>query len=343
MTTAFYTDARFSGHTLPGHPEHAGRLEAVIRLLDEQGITPRLQTIRAEPVTDAQLKAVHTERYLELIANTAHLHKTSMLGADTYVTPQSYALARLAAGGVCAVVETVVQGKATHGIAAVRPPGHHATPGMGMGFCLLSNIAIAARYAIQALGLARVAIVDYDVHHGNGTQDVFYDDPQVLFISSHQSPLYPGTGALYETGKGAGEGFTVNLPLPAGVGDSGFRQLFDEIVTPLITRFQPQLILVSAGFDAHWVDPLANLNLSLAGYNHLAHHMIGLARDLCDGKVVFVMEGGYDLVALSHGWLNIACALLGEESLSDPLGPASQERPLTTGLLARFRETHGLE
>jgi acetoin utilization deacetylase AcuC-like enzyme len=340
VVTAFFTDERFSAHTLPGHPEHAGRLEAVNALLREDGILNELHQIEAAPATEGQIRAVHTERYLNLLAETSSLKRTSMLNADTYITPQTYELARLASGGVCAVVDAVMRGEAQNGFAAVRPPGHHATPGIGMGFCLLNNIAIGARHALTAYNLERVAIVDYDVHHGNGTQDVFYDDPHVLFISSHQSPLYPGTGMLDEVGIGEGRGTTVNLPLPAGTGDSAFQTLYTEVVTPLLRHFQPDLILVSAGFDAHWVDPLANLALSMHGYNFLTQLLLELGKELCGGKVIFVMEGGYDLTALSHGWLNIARALLGKNELSDPLGVASQDKPLSQQLLEKFKETH---
>lgn len=342
MTTVFFTDSRFAAHTQPGHPEHAGRLEAVYQLLEQTSVLEDLQRIEAQPASDAQLLAVHTQPYLDLLAKTAQLPHAAMLGLDTYIVPQSYELARLAVGGVIAIVEAVVRGTADNGMACVRPPGHHATPTMGMGFCLLSNIAIAARHALAVGGLERIAIVDFDVHHGNGTQDALYDEPKVLFISSHQSPLYPGTGAMTEIGSGAGRGFTANIPLPPFTGDSGIQQVYDEFVAAMLTRYQPQLILVSAGFDAHWRDPLAQLQLSLEGYAHLTRGLMRAAHNLCGGKIVFVMEGGYDLTALSHGWLNIAYALLERDEISDPLGSAAEERPLPDGFLDRLREIHGL-
>jgi acetoin utilization deacetylase AcuC-like enzyme len=212
-----------------------------------------------------------------------------------------------------------------------------------MGFCLLNNIAIAARHAQRAHGIAQVLIVDFDVHHGNGTQDALYDDPSIMFISTHQSPLYPGTGMIGETGYGAGTGYTLNIPLPPGVGDSGYTTVFDHIVLPAARCFDPQLILVSAGFDAHWADPLANMRLSLAGFSALTRSLITLAQELCAGRIVFVLEGGYNLQVLSHGWANIARALLGQPDGDDPIGAASGHEPALTALLDRVRHVHKLD
>jgi acetoin utilization deacetylase AcuC-like enzyme len=341
MSTAFYTEERFSQHTIDGHPEHAGRLEAVIQLLKAQGVFEKLRHVEAQPASDAQILSIHTQRYLDMLAKTAQIPGGTQLGLDTYIVPQSYELARLAAGGVIAVTEAVWRGDTDNGIAAVRPPGHHATPTMGMGFCLLSNVAIAARSLVQNQGAERIAIIDYDVHHGNGTQDCLYDDPAVLLVSSHQSPLYPGTGAINETGSGKGEGFTANVPLPPGTGDDGILQIYEEFVLPVVRKFAPQLLIISAGFDAHWVDPLAQTQLSLSGYDALARTLIGLAEEVCEGKIVFVMEGGYDLQALSHGWLNIANTLLRNEvALSDPHGSAPFERPLPGSLIDQLCDVH---
>ena len=206
-----------------------------------------------------------------------------------------------------------------------------------MGFCLLNNIAIAARHAQSRHGLEKVLILDYDAHHGNGTNDIFYADPSVLFISIHQYPFYPGSGALNEIGADGGRGATINIPLSAGHGDESYRRLFAQVVIPAIERFQPDLMLVSAGFDAHWVDPLASMQLTLAGYDQLARQCLKLAERLCDGRIIFVMEGGYDLRALAHGWSNIARALLGNDEISDPYGSPqtganSDIKPLTDQL-----------
>jgi len=217
-------------------------------------------------------------------------------------------------------------------------------PSHGMGFCLLGNIAIGARYAQRAHNVSRVLIVDFDVHHGNGTEAMFYDDDTVLFISTHQSPFYPGTGALKDTGVGKGEGYTINIPMSAGHGDTSYARVFEQVVWPAARRFQPEIILVSAGFDAHWTDPLAQMRLSLTGYAHLAQELMRIAQELCGGKIVFVLEGGYHLDALSHGVLNIAHTLLGDAAISDPLGAPQSKRhePDVEPLVEQLRLIHKL-
>ena len=265
-----------------------------------------------------------------------------MIDHDTYAVPTSYEIAGLSAGGVVQAVDAVLAGEANNGLAAVRPPGHHATPFRPMGFCLLSNIALAAKHAQQQYNIQRVLIVDYDVHHGNGTQDVFYSDDSVLFISTHQSPFYPGTGSKTEIGEGNGTGFTINIPLSGGYGDESYRAIFEQIIWDAAKRFQPELILVSAGYDAHWVDPLASMKLSLSGYDHLVRELLKMANALCDGKIVFVMEGGYDLKALSHGIRNIAHALLGDEDISDPYGAADGSSPNVQPIIDEIRAIHKL-
>jgi acetoin utilization deacetylase AcuC-like enzyme len=343
MTTAFVTDTRYAAHTLDGHPEYAGRLEAVQRQLGDDGLTTRLLCLESRRAEDAALRAVHAESYLTLLERTSHLTNVAMLGPDTYILPISYETARLAAGGVMRVVDAVLRGEASNGIAAIRPPGHHATPEMGMGFCLLNNIAIAARYAQRDHGIERVLIVDYDVHHGNGTQDVFYTDPSVLYVSTHQYPLYPGTGAMGDTGEGDGAGCTLNIPLTPGIGNAGYAKVFEEVIIPVARRFAPNLILVSAGFDAHWADPLANMRLSLAGYDRLTRALITLADELCAGRIVFVMEGGYNLAALSHAWANVARALLGDSTVIDPLGLSPNREPIVEPLVERLKRIHKLD
>ena len=342
MSTAFVTDSRYAVHTLEGHPEHAGRLEAVQHALDEDFLTERLMRLEAIPVDAESVQAVHTARYLALLEKTCELDTVAMLGADTYVTPQSYEIARLAAGGVQRTVDAVLRSETDNALALVRPPGHHATPSMGMGFCLLNNVAIAARYAQRVHAVERVLIVDYDVHHGNGTQDVFYADPTVLYISTHQFPLYPGTGAVQETGEGKGAGYTLNIPLTPGVGDDGYARVFEAVIIPAARRFQPQLILVSAGFDGHWADPLANMRLSLAGYDHLTRALIDAARELCQGRIVFVSEGGYNLDVLGNAWANVARALLGDNAVDDPLGPSLSREPSVEPLIERIKQIHKL-
>ena len=342
MATAYITHEDCAVHDMPGHPEHAGRIKQVWHELEAAGLLGKLHALKPIPATDAQILAVHDNRYLELLDRLSGLQRAYRFDSDTYLLPESPEIARLAAGGVCTAVSAVLDDKVDNALAVVRPPGHHAVPDRAMGFCLLGNVAIAARHA-QTLGkVERVMIVDYDVHHGNGTQDMFYDDDSVLFVSTHQYPFYPGSGAINETGRGKGRGYTLNIPLGRGHGDGNYARIFAEIIWPAARRFQPDLILVSAGFDAHWVDPLASMNLSLAGYDHLAREMIKMAEELCGGRVVFLMEGGYDLTALSHGMRNIAHALLGEDTLSDPLGTVDQREPDVDVLIERVRKMHQL-
>ena len=340
MTTVFVTDERFDGHTMPGHPEHAGRLQAVRCCLT--GLAERMTHLETRPATREDLLAVHSNAHLDLLDRFSSREHITMIGLDTYVTPGSYELARLAAGGVLQVVDAVLTGEAGNGLAAIRPPGHHATPNHAMGFCLLNNVAIAARYAQRTHGIERVLIVDYDVHHGNGTQDAFFADPSVLYISTHQSPLYPGTGEAHETGTGAGSGTTLNIPLPPGTGDAGFYTVFEELVLPVARRFEPELVLLSVGFDAHWRDPLADLQLSLTGYDHLTRMMLAAADEWCQGHIVGVMEGGYDLDVLSAGWANMARAFLGDDGVVDELGVSNRSQPSLAHALRLAKRFHKL-
>ena len=320
MTTAYCSHDSFTEHDFPGHPEHAGRIKAVWELLTEQRLLDQVDRLAPAPVSDDQILAVHSRAHLDRLFAVSRGDRITRLDQDTYALPKSLKVARLAAGAVVRAADRVLGDEAENALAIVRPPGHHATVEWQMGFCLLNNIAIAARYAQARHKCGKVLIIDYDVHHGNGTQDIFYADPTVMFISIHQSPFYPGTGALDETGAEAGEGYTLNVPIAGGHGDASYERLFTEVVWPAAERFAPDLMLVSAGFDAHWVDPLAQMQLSLAGYDRLARECLRMAAQLCSGKIVFVMEGGYDLPALAHGWCNTARALLGSDEISDPYG-----------------------
>ncbi|MCY3779850.1 MAG: histone deacetylase [Chloroflexi bacterium] len=324
MTTAYLTHPRFIEHDFPQHAEHAGRIQAVWEQLDAQNLADQLLRIEPSPASSDQILAAHSPAHLERLRNISHQDRMVRIDADTYALPISLEIARLAAGAATSAVDLIADGSADNALAIVRPPGHHATKDWQMGFCLLNNIAIAARHAQAQHKYEKVLIIDYDVHHGNGTQDIFYADPSVMFISIHQSPHYPGSGAFNETGAGAGRGYTINVPIPGGHGDAAYGRIFADVLWPAARRFAPDLMLISAGFDAHWVDPLAGMQLSLAGYDQLARECLRMAAELCGGRIVFVMEGGYDLKALSQGWCNIARALLGIESISDPYGPAPQ-------------------
>ncbi len=341
-TTAYCYDPLFLAHDQPGHPENRTRLERAWQALTDADLLARMLPLPAQPVDRALLGQVHDTAYIAALQALAE-RGGGHLDADTYVAASSFDAALLAAGGLVALVEAVTAGRARNGIALVRPPGHHAVRARGMGFCLFNNIAVAARAARERCGLNRVLIVDWDVHHGNGTQDIFYDSPRVLFFSTHQYPHSPGSGHWREPGAGAGQGYTVNVPLPAGVGDLGFARIYDEILTPMAERYRPELILVSAGYDAHWNDPLAGLNLSLAGYWRLARTVVGLAERLCQGRVVVTLEGGYNLDVLAAGIVATCHALLGDgEPGPDPLGSAPwAERPVDD-IVRAVKGAHGL-
>jgi acetoin utilization deacetylase AcuC-like enzyme len=331
-------------HDEPSHPENAGRLRAIDRALDESGLRARLQTLAPRPATLDELAAVHTPEYVAALRQVMSQAPGYIDMAPTYIVPESFDVAMLAAGGALCAVEAVLGGSATAAFALIRPPGHHAVPDHAMGFCLFNNIALAARYAQKKFSLQRVMIVDFDVHHGNGTQDAFYDDPSVLFLSTHQygAGFYPGTGALEETGAGAGKGFNINVPLPAGAGDLAFERIAAEIIAPAAERFAPQLLLVSAGFDAHWADPLASLQHSHTGYGQLMRALMAIAAKHCDGKMALTLEGGYDVGALAGGVLTVLRALLGDAHLPDPLGPAHRREPTIDTVIARVKEVHRL-
>lgn len=344
MTTAYITHESYTAHKMRGyqHPEHPGRIESVWKTFSESGLKERMKLIEPIPVTDEQILRVHTQRHIDVLNKISQQDEMIMIDQDTYALPQSPHIARLSAGGVVTAVDAVMKGDVENALVAVRPPGHHATPTRAMGFCLLSNVAIAVRQAQAVHNVKKVLIVDYDVHHGNGTQDVFYEDENVLFISTHQYPYYPGTGAIGDVGNGSGYGTTINIPLSAGHGDKSYKLLFDKVIWLAAKRFQPELIIVSAGFDAHHVDPLASMQLSHTGYAHITRELKQMAIDLCDGKIIFVMEGGYDLPALAHGMRNIAHVLLGEDEISDYYGAANGKEPDVSKLINDLLQLHNL-
>ena len=333
--TAFTYDPFSRRHTQKGHPENYLRLESTWALLQSDGIVQRLQRIEPCPASHERLLAVHTPQHVERLRTMAE-QGGGRFDSDTYVGPDSYEAALRAAGGLLQVTDAVLTGAADNGFALVRPPGHHALAQRGMGFCLLANVAIAARHAQQQHGVERVLIVDFDVHHGNGTQDIFYDDPTVLFFSTHQYPYYPGTGAAEEVGSEFAYGTTINVPLPPAAGDAGVLDAFRRVLAPAARDFAPGLILLSAGYDAHWMDPLAGVNFSIAGYTALMQELMSLADELCDGRLVCALEGGYHLDVLPHAVLSTLRTLSGEGGPSDPFGAwRGRERdlaPLVDGL-----------
>ncbi|HVA22529.1 MAG TPA: histone deacetylase [Candidatus Micrarchaeia archaeon] len=291
-------DAETDGHAAEGHPESPARLRAIAASI---AADPRLALVpRAAPtpVDPSRLELVHTPAHIARV-ETASRGGGAWFDADTYCAPESYAIARRACGACTTGVEIVVDGRARTAFALVRPPGHHATPQTAMGFCLFNSLAVAVRVAQRELGVGRVAIVDIDVHHGNGTQDVFYDDPTVLYCSLHQLPHYPGTGRARETGSGAAEGTTLNCPLAPGTGPAAWLAALEGQVLPAVERFEPELICVHAGYDAHVADPLAELRLTTDTYRTIATRLGAVAARACGGRMLWALEGGYDLPALA--------------------------------------------
>lgn len=341
MTTAYIYDPIFLKHTYPGHPEGAKRLEAITTMLATADFKADLHPLSSRAATDEELGYAHPTTYITHIKDFCQ-QGGGHLNPDTYTTPDSYQAACFATGSLIDLTLAVIKGAYNNGFALVRPPGHHATQTKAMGFCLFANVAIAAKAALKQGGLARVAVIDFDVHHGNGTQAILDDNPQAFFSSSHQYPYYPGTGRLNETGQGKAKGTKVNFPLMVGVGDEGFKKIYDQALIPLLHRFQPQLILVSAGYDAHWDDPLANLGLTLNGLAWISKTLVEVAQELCDGKIVFTLEGGYNLNVLSHGVANSFKALLGRNNFQDPLGQSPWPETSLNDYLSEVKRIHKL-
>jgi acetoin utilization deacetylase AcuC-like enzyme len=340
--TTILTYAPALAHTQQGHPENKARLEGMVQRLEEMGVLGGVTAVSPQPATMEQLQRSHDTQLIE------HIQKVSQRGGglldrgDTYATAASYELARLAAGGCCMAVDQIMKGEAKNGFALIRPPGHHAEFSQVSGFCLINNIAVAARQARVVHGANRVLIVDFDVHHGNGTQDIFYEDDTVLFASLHLfAPFfYPGVGSLQELGLQQGKGYTLNVPLPPYVGDVGYGLMLDELIVPAARQFRPDVILVSAGFDAHWQDPLAMAGLSLTGYGQMAQTLVQLADELCQGRILFVLEGGYKLDVLTLGIANVFQALNGRDDIFDPIGPMPQAENNVTELLGSLKQRH---
>jgi acetoin utilization deacetylase AcuC-like enzyme len=314
--TGIVEDSRFLDHCGPaGHPERPERLSAVAEAIAAR--RDRLDVLSPRPATREEILRVHSPDHIDRISRTCE-RAPAHLDADTYVSPESFDVGLLAAGGAVDLALAIAANRVQTGLASVRPPGHHAEANLAMGFCLFNNVAVAAR-ALQAEdGVDRVLILDWDVHHGNGTQHSFEEDPTVLYVSTHQHPYYPGTGAASETGRGRGVGFTLNIPMPAGCGDAEYVGVLQRILVPAARSFRPDFILISCGFDAHREDPLAGMLVTGDGYAAMAAIARHLADDLCGGRLAFILEGGYALVGLREGVAAVLDAILDPKAPSPP-------------------------
>jgi acetoin utilization deacetylase AcuC-like enzyme len=313
MALGLVHDPVFQEHD-PGHyhPESPRRLAELEEALAAWPGLAGTQAIPLRPATEEELLRVHQKAHVHRIASTDG--RAVGLDMDTQTSPRSYQVALLAAGATIDLCQAALEGEIAHGLSLVRPPGHHSTPVRAMGFCLFNNVALAAQHLLTAGGLERVLIVDWDVHHGNGTEDAFFEDPRVLYFSTHQWPFYPGTGPVNAVGRGPGKGFNINVPLGAGHDDGDYLRIFEDLLLPAARRFAPQFILVSAGFDAHREDPMGGMRVSSGGFAAMARVLMEVADEHCPGRVVGALEGGYNPAAQARAVIAVAEALMGDDS-----------------------------
>ncbi len=314
------------------HPESPRRLEVIYQMIDEMDSNYNITQVGPREANEEEICLGHDLAYIRNIASTSGKTRT-YLDPDTSTSADSWKAAAMAVGGIFNLIDSLIKGELRNGFALVRPPGHHAENTRAMGFCLFNNIALAARYALNIEGINKVAVVDWDLHHGNGTQNCFYDDPSVLFISMHQYPHYPGSGSLMEAGTGSGEGYTVNIPMPAGAGDPDYLIVFHDLVQPILESYDPDLILVSAGFDAHLSDPLGAMRVTEAGYVEMIRILMNIASKVCSDKLALTLEGGYDLSALRES----VKLILIELASYDPTLGQMLERPLDDEMAPVFK------
>ncbi len=317
--TGIIRDKTFLLHTSRGpHTENPERLIAINQMLESEKSLNNIINLSPRHASLEELEFIHTQNYIKEIEET-ELNEYSQLDGDTYACRDTFKSSILAAGSVIECVEKTYRGEINSAFAFVRPPGHHAEKDRAMGFCIFNNVAIAARYALKKLGCTKVAIVDFDLHHGNGTQNSFYNSNEVLYISSHQFPHYPGTGSMEELGVEKGLGYTVNIPLPVGFGDTEFTQIYWKIINPLLIEFNPDMILVSAGFDIYLSDPLGGMDVTGEGFYNITKALNNAAKKTCNGNIVFVLEGGYSPIGLKDGAFNVLRALTETSNCVNPI------------------------
>ena len=344
MSVALVYHSIYLEHDTGLHCETASRLTTTMLRLKSSGTMDKLVSIQPQAATVEQIARVHSPSYIAGVESFVKRGGGYLDDGDTVASPASYEAAIYAAGGVIDAVDAVMSNKTTYAFALVRPPGHHAVHSAAMGFCIFNNIAIAARDAITKYNLERVLIADFDVHHGNGTQDAFYSESSVLYFSTHQYPFYPGSGAVDEIGSNEGEGYTVNVPMPGGCGDAEHIRAFEEVLVPVARRYNPQLILVSAGYDAHWADSISSMQVTTTGYAKMTAILKSLADELCGSKLVFALEGGYNVEALAESVDATLNVLLGSTKTYDTAGKPrrSWEPPDAEDLFRSIKATHGL-
>ncbi len=341
--TGIVKDRRYLRHGSEfTHPETPQRLVSIYEMLDNPDMAWKFTGIDARHATREELERVHRSSYIDFIAQTAGKAMT-MLDPDTVATAETYDTARLAAGGVMNAIDSVVSGETDNAFALVRPPGHHAQAAEAAGFCIFNNIAIGARHALARWGMERILIVDWDLHHGNGTAETFYEDRKVLYFSTHQSPGYPGTGGMEETGSGPGLGYTINVPLRPGADDAFYARVFREILCPVARMFRPEVILVSAGFDIYIGDPLGEMKVTPEGFACLTRILLNLADECCNGRLVLVLEGGYNILGLTRSVRAVLLELLGETRVTEETlsRMAANTDETCNRLIGRVREKIG--
>lgn len=337
MDTGFVYHEDYLKHDTGAHPERAERLIHIMSELKEAGVTEKMKKVLPVKASKEQIAYVHTDAYMKGVERMCK-EGGGLLDPDTPLCTESYEIALLSAGGVIKATDEVMNdsNNLKHIFALVRPPGHHATWNRGRGFCIFNNIAIAAEHLKRRYCANRILIVDWDVHHGNGTQEVFFDDPSVLYFSTHQYPHYPGTGWIDEVGKGEGDGFTVNVPLPAGTDDAGYLYALNNVLVPIAKEFEPEFVLVSAGFDAHVADPLASMNVTALGFGLFMDLIKEIAEKSCKGKIVISLEGGYNLDAIAKSAVSVFNSLLSRRE-------RRRADMVSSGVVERVEEIKGVQ